>query len=102
MSQIAFVRRHLQGEDHTRQPVLDARRTRQVQTKRRLTDRRTRRDDDQLPGVQPVEGGTRIRETWDVSTEALPTRFLLKPLLAEHTRESMERTLARIEELLRD
>ena len=52
--------------------------------------------------LEPVEGGTRIRETWDVSTEALPTRFLLKPLLAEHTRESMERTLARIEELLRD
>ena len=52
--------------------------------------------------LEPVEGGTRIRETWDVSTEALPTRFLLKPLLAEHTRESMERALARIEELLRD
>ena len=27
---------------------------------------------------------------------------MLKPLLAEHTRESMERTLARIEELLRN
>ena len=37
-----------------------------------------------------------------MSTEALPARFLLKPLLAEHTRASMGRTLARIEALLRD
>ena len=54
--------------------------------------------------LEPVEGGTgtRVRETWDVRTEALPARFLLKPLLAEHTQQSMERTLARIEELLKD
>lgn len=50
--------------------------------------------------LEPVAGGTRISETWDVSTEALPARFLLKPLLADHTRESMARTLERIEDLL--
>ncbi len=53
-----LVARHLQGEDHTRQPVLDARRPGQVQAQRRLTDRRAGRDDDQLPRVQPV--GQRI------------------------------------------
>lgn len=50
--------------------------------------------------LEPVPGGTKVRETWDVSTEALPSRWLLKPLLAEHTRVNMERTLARIEDLL--
>ena len=54
-----LVARHLQGEDHTRQAVLDARRPGQVQAQGRLTDRRTRRDDDQLPRVQPV--GQRIQ-----------------------------------------
>ncbi|HEX6888920.1 MAG TPA: SRPBCC family protein [Candidatus Nanopelagicales bacterium] len=50
--------------------------------------------------LEPVPGGTRVRECWDVSTEALPARFLLKPLLAEQTRVSMQRTLERIEDLL--
>jgi uncharacterized protein YndB with AHSA1/START domain len=50
--------------------------------------------------LEPVPGGTRIRETWDLSTEARPSRLLLKPLLTEHTRVSMERTLERIEELV--
>jgi uncharacterized protein YndB with AHSA1/START domain len=50
--------------------------------------------------LEPVAGGTRIRECWDVRTEALPSRFVLKPLLAEQTRENMARTLERIEELL--
>jgi uncharacterized protein YndB with AHSA1/START domain len=49
--------------------------------------------------LEPVEGGTRIRECWDVGTEALPARFLLKPLLADQTRENMARTLERIEGL---
>ncbi len=48
--------------------------------------------------LEPVEGGTRVTETWDIS------RDLLKPVLRrggmpERTRANMEKTLERIEEL---
>jgi uncharacterized protein YndB with AHSA1/START domain len=49
--------------------------------------------------LEPVDGGTRVRETWDVSQEA----SLSKPLVArgaKKTAENMEKTLARIEELV--
>lgn len=49
--------------------------------------------------LEPVDGGTRVRETWDISTEAAPSRPLVRRM-AETTRANMERTLARIEEIV--
>jgi uncharacterized protein YndB with AHSA1/START domain len=49
--------------------------------------------------LQPVDGGTLVRETWDISREA----GLSKPLVARartKTVENMGKTLARIEELV--
>lgn len=47
--------------------------------------------------LEPVEGGTRVRETWDISQERIPPLLLpLRPL----TKLSMDRTLARLEERL--
>ena len=49
--------------------------------------------------LEPVEGGTLVRETWDISQEA----GLSKPLVARgraKTVENMDKTLARIEELV--
>ncbi len=49
--------------------------------------------------LEPVDGGTLVRETWDISQEAA----LSKPLVARgraKTVENMDRTLARIEELV--
>ncbi|MDQ1430105.1 MAG: hypothetical protein QOF40_707 [Actinomycetota bacterium] len=49
--------------------------------------------------LEPVDGGTRVREVWDISQEA----GLSKPLVArgrKHTVENMEKTLVRIEELV--
>jgi hypothetical protein len=50
--------------------------------------------------LEPVEGGTRIQETWDVGTEALPSRLVVRLALAAKTRRNMERTLARLEDVL--
>ena len=47
--------------------------------------------------LEPVPGGTRVRETWDISQEALPV--LVRPLRAA-TRLSMQRTMDRIERLV--
>jgi uncharacterized protein YndB with AHSA1/START domain len=48
--------------------------------------------------LEPVEGGTRVRETWDISEDH--QRALLRlGKMAEQTRGSMDRTLDRIEEL---
>lgn len=49
--------------------------------------------------LEPVEGGTRVRETWDISTEAPLGRPAVR-LMAGKTRTSMESTLQRIEELV--
>jgi uncharacterized protein YndB with AHSA1/START domain len=49
--------------------------------------------------LEPVDGGTLVREVWDISQEA----GLSKPLVArgrKHTVENMEKTLVRIEELV--
>lgn len=47
--------------------------------------------------LEPVEGGTRVRESWDISTDK--QRVLLRlGGLPERTRENMERTLERLEE----
>jgi uncharacterized protein YndB with AHSA1/START domain len=47
--------------------------------------------------LEPVDGGTRVRETWDIRRERIPF-----PLLAGRsaTRRAMTRTLERLEERL--
>ncbi len=48
--------------------------------------------------LEPVDGGTRVRETWDISQEQVkPLVWPLRGL----TRLSMSRTMDRIEELVR-
>ena len=50
--------------------------------------------------LEPVEGGTRVTETWDISQE-VGTKFLLtNSRTHKHTREAMEKTLENIEKLL--
>jgi uncharacterized protein YndB with AHSA1/START domain len=49
--------------------------------------------------LEPVDGGTLVREIWDISQEA----GLSKPLVArgrKHTVENMEKTLAQIERVV--
>ena len=48
--------------------------------------------------LEPVEGGTRVRETWDTSQERLP--LLIRPL-AGITRRNMTQTLERLEAAVR-
>jgi hypothetical protein len=49
--------------------------------------------------LEPVEGGTRVRESWDVSEDH--QRFFLKlGPIPERTRINMEKTLARIEKVV--
>ncbi|MFN6120400.1 MAG: hypothetical protein ACK5CE_12325 [Actinomycetes bacterium] len=47
--------------------------------------------------LEPTEGGTLVRESWDVSQERI--KAMVRPMRAK-TRENMEKTLARIEELV--
>ncbi len=49
--------------------------------------------------LEPVEGGTLVRETWDISQEAALTKPLVRPA-AEKTRRGMAATLERIEAVL--
>lgn len=49
--------------------------------------------------LEPVEGGTLVRESWDISREALLTKPMVKRL-AGKTRISMTRTLERIEQIV--
>ena len=49
--------------------------------------------------LEPTEGGTLVRETWDISQES----FFTKPMVrtaAEQTRRDMEATLATIEKIV--
>ena len=49
--------------------------------------------------LEPVDGGTRVRESWDLSEDH--QRALLKRGgMPDRTRKNMEKTLARIEEVL--
>ncbi len=46
--------------------------------------------------LEPVEGGTRVRESWDISTDK--QAFLLRRgYVRSKTRENMEKTLERLE-----
>ncbi len=47
--------------------------------------------------LEPTDGGTLVRETWDISEEKV--KALVRPL-AGRTRDAMEKTLARIEEIV--
>ena len=47
--------------------------------------------------LTPVEGGTLVRETWDISQEAIP--LLVSPLRST-TRRNMTKTLERLEKVV--
>ena len=47
--------------------------------------------------LEPVDGGTRVRESWDISQEKI--KAVVRPA-RKRTRAAMEKTLARIEELV--
>jgi uncharacterized protein YndB with AHSA1/START domain len=49
--------------------------------------------------LEPVEGGTLVRESWDISQEAVFSKPVVRRA-AETTRRNMERTLERIEQVL--
>jgi hypothetical protein len=49
--------------------------------------------------LEPAEGGTRVRESWDISQDKQAS--MLKLIAARRTRTAMEKTLERIEELTR-
>ena len=47
--------------------------------------------------LEPVEGGTLVTETWDLSQEKWTSKPVVKLTMSASTRHNMERTLARIE-----
>ena len=49
--------------------------------------------------LEPVDGGTRVRESWDIRHESPLTKPLVR-MQADVTRKNMAATLARIEDLL--
>jgi Polyketide cyclase / dehydrase and lipid transport len=49
--------------------------------------------------LEPVAGGTLVRETWDISQEAALTKPLVRPA-AKRTRRALAATLERIEAVL--
>jgi uncharacterized protein YndB with AHSA1/START domain len=49
--------------------------------------------------LEPVDGGTRVRESWDISRESLLTKPMVRTAGAA-TRDNMIATLARIEALV--
>jgi len=49
--------------------------------------------------LEPVDGGTRVTESWDIS-EDHQRMFLKRGPTEGHTKSSMDKTLARIEELV--
>lgn len=50
--------------------------------------------------LEQVDGGTVVRETWDISQEAALSRPLVRRFMAAQTRQNMTRTLERIERVL--
>jgi uncharacterized protein YndB with AHSA1/START domain len=48
--------------------------------------------------IEPVDGGSLVRESWDISQESAITKPLVRKGGAK-TRENMEKTLARIEQI---
>ena len=50
--------------------------------------------------LEPVEGGTRVQEIWDISESKAEKPLLRLGLVHKDVRKSMERTLEKIEKLL--
>lgn len=50
--------------------------------------------------LAPVEGGTVVRETWDLSTERWPSRVPVRLSMGSMTRDNISRTLERIEQIV--
>ena len=50
--------------------------------------------------LEPVEGGTRVRESWDITTDHQRVLLKLGNIYWNKTRRDMERTLARLDQLL--
>jgi uncharacterized protein YndB with AHSA1/START domain len=50
--------------------------------------------------LEPVEGGTLVRESWDLSQESPATKPLVRRTAGAATRRNMAATLERIEELV--
>jgi hypothetical protein len=50
--------------------------------------------------LEPVEGGTRVRESWDISEARAEKPLLRMGMVRKDTRRSIERTLENIEKLL--
>ena len=50
--------------------------------------------------LEPVDGGTLVRESWDITQESAITRPLVRLTAAGSTRKNMAATLARIEDLV--
>jgi uncharacterized protein YndB with AHSA1/START domain len=48
--------------------------------------------------LEPVDGGTKVTETWDISKEAL--RFVLRFVAVKDTRKSMEKSLENLEAMV--
>ena len=48
--------------------------------------------------LEPVDGGTRVRESWDITHEAIITKAVVSRAAGE-TRKNMAKTLERIEQL---
>lgn len=49
--------------------------------------------------LEPVDGGTRVKETWDISRDSFKS-FFRRGRLPERVRRDMEATLERIEKLV--
>jgi len=49
--------------------------------------------------LEPVEGGTRVRESWDITHEAALSKPAVRPARGR-TREAMTKTLERLEQLV--
>ena len=49
--------------------------------------------------LEPVEGGTRVRESWDISKESIVSKPVVKQARSA-TRQNKEKTLERLEQLL--
>ena len=50
--------------------------------------------------LEPVEGGTLVTESWDLTKERFTSKLVVKATMTTSTKHNMERTLARIEELV--
>ncbi len=51
--------------------------------------------------LEPADGGTLVRESWDISEEKGPVKGILRTSKSkEHTRSSMEKTLANIAQIV--